>query len=124
MAKFFEVQFRSENEKKLQTYWPEGGRIGCTAIEARQRHDDLVEAGEAKETIDGVVPYVVEVIAVHVTTKKLAPVDGNGKVGKRRRVGVRKAKSVLLSFIDGPNDVTQRGPWAINVPEPDPATLN
>ena len=124
MAKFFEVQFRSEIEKTLRAYWPEGGRIGCTAIEARQRHDDLVEAGETGQTIDGVVPCVIEVIAVHVTTKKLAPVDGNGKVGKRRRVGVRKTRSVLTSFVDGPNDVTQRGPWAINIPDADPLALN
>lgn len=120
--KFFEVQFRSENEKKLQTYWPKDGRIGCTLLEARQRHDDIVEAGEAGQTIDGVVPYVVEIVHVVVKTKKLATVSVDGVVGKKQRVTVRKVTSMLVSYIDGPKDVYQTGPWAVNVP--DPTTLN
>lgn len=123
MSKYFEVHLRGENESKLQAWRPEGGKFGCTAMEARQRHDDLVEAGEGKQTIDGVVPFVVEIVKVRTQTKDLSAVDSYGRVGTRQKYEVKRTDSMLVSIVDGKGDVTQAGPWAPFL-LPDPKTLN
>lgn len=105
--KFFEVLFRAADEKHLLPYRPPGATsFECTAMEARERFDNLVEAGEEGRNVDGVIPYVVEIRAV----KRWF--DGNDTV--------TRYDSMLCSYAE--TDAIQWGPWAVNVP--DPATLN
>lgn len=112
-AKFFEVLFRGAGESKLLVWWPEGARPSCTATEARERHNELLSAANAEQTIDGFVPAVIEIRQVKIKQKKLAPVDGNGRMGKKGRHDVRIVETMLLTFVDGTNDISHSGPWSV-----------
>lgn len=109
MSKYLEVCFRAEHETHLLPWRPtDESRFGCSATEARERFDDLVEAGEEGRTVDGVVPYVVEIRQVRRTFVPHCAADAV------------KIDSLLCSYAE-PNAI-QWGPWA-HV-EPNPATLN
>ena len=62
MSKHIEVRFRGANESNLLAWRPtENVPFECTASEARERFDDLVERGIDGIAVDGVVPFVVEI---------------------------------------------------------------
>jgi hypothetical protein len=108
MAKYFEVCFRGESEKHLFPWRPTvESCFECASAEARERFDDLVEAGEESRAVDGMIPYVVEIRRV----KRWF--DGHDTI--------TKIDSMLVSYAEP--DAIQWGPWAAEAP-PDPATLN
>ena len=99
MGNHFEVCFRGENETSLLPWRPtDDSRFGCTATEAQQRFDDLIEAGEEARTIDGVVPYVVEIRKVRRAL--VSPEFGD----------VLTIDSMLVSYAE--QNAVQWGPWA------------
>lgn len=99
MSTYIEVCFRGENETCLLPWRPtEGSTFECSAIEAQERFDDLMEAGEEGRAIDGVVPYVVEIRKVKRT---FVPYQNADAV---------TIDSLLLSYAEP--DAIQWGPWA------------
>jgi hypothetical protein len=61
----YEVKFRGENENQLLGWKPsEAPTFECSAMEARVRYEELVRAGVEGNEVDGVVPYVVEIVEI------------------------------------------------------------
>lgn len=68
MSNHIEVRFRGENEPNLLAWRPTDRSLyECTASEARERFNDLVERGIKGIPVDGVVPFVVEIRSVKRT---------------------------------------------------------
>ena len=66
----FEVRFRGESEKSLQAWKPVPGvHFECEEGEAERRFDVLVSKGLNAIEVDGVIPYVVEVVEISYPVK-------------------------------------------------------
>jgi hypothetical protein len=95
----FEVRFRGEAERQLLAWRPSvRNTFGSSRFEAQLRYNKLVRAGLDGQPIDGIVPYVVEI--VHVKRKM-------------RKEGMGCLQDSMLRQIAEPNGI-QEGPWADN----------
>jgi len=86
MEALYEVRFRGANaaeggtptdpsQAQLLAYKEtDANTYECSRAVAEQRYAHLVAAGSAKAAIDGVVPYVVEMVLIHTVKRDGKPV--------------------------------------------------